>query len=61
MMVVEFSRRLREELTSPQSISQQQGRAGTSDTGRMSMDSIGSQETEGSKDEDDVALTMNTH
>ena len=43
MMVMEFSRRLREELTSLQSISQQQGRVGTSDTGRMSMDSVGSQ------------------
>ena len=41
MMVIEFSRRLREELTS---ISQQRGRAGTSDTGRMSTDSVGSQE-----------------
>ena len=44
MMVMEFSCRLREELTSLQSISQQRGRAGTSDTGRMSMDSVGSQE-----------------
>ena len=60
MMVVEFSHRLREELTSLQSISQQRGRAGTSDTGRMSMDSIRSQESEGSEDEDDVALAMNT-
>ena len=60
MMVVEFSHRLREELTTLQSISQQQGQVGTSDTGRMSMDSIWSQESEGSKDEDDVALAMNT-
>ena len=60
MMVVEFSHRLREELTSLQSISQQRGRAGTSDTGRMSIDCIGSQESEGSEDEDDVALAMNT-
>ena len=44
MMVMEFSHRLREELTSLQSISQQRGRAGTSDTGRMSTDSVGSQD-----------------
>ena len=44
MMVMEFSHRLREELTSLQSISQQRGWAGTSDTGRMSTDSDGSQE-----------------
>ena len=43
MMVMEFGRRLRDELTSLQSISQQRGRAGTSDTGRMSTDSDGSQ------------------
>ena len=43
-MVMEFNHRLREELTSLQSISQQRGRVGTSDTGRMSMDSVGSQE-----------------
>ena len=60
MMVVEFSCRLREELISLQSISQQRGQVGTSDTGRMSMDSIRSQESEGSEDEDDVALAMNT-
>ena len=58
MMVVEFSHRLREELTSLQSISQQRGRAGTSDTGRMSMDSIRSQESEGSEEEVVVALAM---
>ena len=58
MMVVEFSHRLREELTSLQSISQQRGRAGTSDTGRMSTDSIRSQESEWSKEEDVVALAM---
>ena len=57
MMVVEFSHRLREEFTILQSISQQQGQAGTSNTGRMSMDSIGSQESEGSEEED-VALAM---
>ena len=44
MMVMEFGHRLREELTSLQSISQQRGREGTSDTGRMSTDSNGSQE-----------------
>ena len=58
MMVVEFSHRLREELTSLQSISQQRGLAGTSDTERMSMDGIGSQESEGSEEEDVVALAM---
>ena len=44
MMAIEFSHGLREELTSLQSISQQRGRVGTSDTGRMSTDSVGSQE-----------------
>ena len=44
LMVMEFNHRLREELTSLQSISQQRGRVGTSDTGRMSMDSVRSQE-----------------
>ena len=62
MMVVEFSRRLREELTSLQSISQQRGRAGTSDTGRMSMDSIRSQKCVLRPfEEDDVALALDTH
>jgi hypothetical protein len=47
-MVVEFSRRLREELGKFQeSISELRGRAGTSDTGRMSMDSTRSLEREG--------------
>ena len=60
MMVMEFSCRLREELTSLQSISQQQGQAGTSDTGRMSMDSDGSQEFR-LFEENVVAFAFNTH
>jgi hypothetical protein len=43
-MVVEFSRRLREELVKLQESTNLRGRAGTSDTGRMSMDSIRSME-----------------
>ena len=62
MMVVEFSHRLREELTNLQSISQQRGQAGTSDTGRMSMDSIRSQKCVLRLDEEDVvALALDTH
>ena len=52
--------RLREELTSLQSISQQRGRAGTSDTGRMSTDSIGSQKFR-LFEENVVAFTFDTH
>jgi hypothetical protein len=48
LMVVEFSRRLREELGKLQeSTSNPRGRAGTSDTGRGSMDSIRRPEHEG--------------
>ena len=61
MMVVEFSHRLREELTSLQSISQQQGRVVTSDTGRMSTDSIRSQKRVLRPFEEDVvALALDT-
>ena len=59
MMVMEFSRRLREELTSLQSISQQRGRAGTSDTGRMSTDSVGLQKFR-LFEENVVAFTFDT-
>ena len=59
--VLKFSHRLREELTSLQSISQQQGQAGTSDTGRMSTDSIGSQKhILRPFEEDVVALALDT-
>jgi hypothetical protein len=48
-MVVEFSNRLRGELVKLQeSAINRRARAGTSDTGRMSMDSIRSLECEGS-------------
>jgi hypothetical protein len=46
-MVVEFSRRLREELGKFQESVSMRGRARTSDTGRMSMDSTRSLEHEG--------------
>ena len=59
-MAIEFSRRLREELTSLQSISQQRGQAGTSDTGRMSMDSFGSQKFR-LFEENVVAFAFDTH
>ena len=44
LMVMEFSHRLREELNKLQESNNLQGRAGTSDMGRMSMDSIRSVE-----------------
>ena len=49
LMVVEFSRRLREELIKLQESTNLRARAGTSDTGRMFMDSVRSLEQEGSR------------
>lgn len=57
-MVVEFSRRLREELRKVQSSSQRRCRAGTNDTVRLSLDSVRSLEFKGSvtaREHDDVA------
>jgi len=52
LVVLEFSRRLREELGKLQeSTGNLRGRAGTSDTGRGSMDSVRPPEREGIVDE----------
>ena len=53
-MVVEFSRRLREALNKLQESDNLRGQVGTSDTGRMSLDSIRSVEHGESKIVDDV-------
>ena len=53
-MVVEFSHRLREALNKLQESDNLQGRAGTSDMGKMSMDSIRSVEHGESEIVDDV-------
>lgn len=46
-MVVEFSRRLRDELSIFQRSGSGHSRTRSSDTGRMSIDTVGSQESEG--------------
>jgi hypothetical protein len=61
-MVVEFSRRLREGLSNHLTDNKdKRGRARTSDTGRISLDSIRSLNTEGPSDdvEDDEVVAFN--